>query len=911
MNGRSVWTRRVRRGLLVVLCVVLVPFAGSGSAGAQKHGVTEPVQGLQTDLSDDISAWIIQGIRGVTVDAFVGGELVAADLEYGDVASIPSWTPSVGRKLDIRDSDNGTALLTARLDSLRAGDYSLVVVAPQSGVGAPKLVQFPNDIPDPSIAGSGWLSVRNVNLGPSVDLRMNGEIVAVDISTARGVLIPASGWVDISMVADGTDYHLGSVNVMPGLATVGHLVGNVDGDVVWQTLLPTSDRLAVGTRCDGHRVNVDMNAGHKPTAYTDVILGTDQDDAIFASDGDDIVCAGAGNDLVRGQKGNDVILGEAGDDLLRGGDDADHLDGGEGVDDVYGGRGDDVVLGGPGDDYWVRGGTDDDYVDGGPGNDRRINGNGGSDIVVGNSGDDAYVAGGPRPDQVHGGPGDDYIKGLGGADLLFGDGDDDFLFGGKQNDVMVGGAGTDTCSGGAGLYDLVRCEHVTADQPEYTTAAPEVALNAVACNRYDPLAGLAGVDRDCWLMTIPHDPATTGFDSIVTLPVRRYSRGTDAGPMLVLDGDLQAIESPFSGGLTGIDADPNRDFDVITVDLRGTGDATPSLDCPEVDSIAIPAKVVSFRSAQLSIFGAEAACASRLSEEGVDFGQFSAEANADDLVALREQLQIERWDIWAAGSDTLVAQALTRRDPGGVRRVVLQSAMGFGDDLLGANEANSEQALRAVEDACAQDELCSASFPALGRDRSDLYSSLNSQNVTLTVQTTEASYPVAVDGDRFMREILFNLLQAQDGPASIPKAIHDAKTNLQDVTQRGESTVSFGAVGSEGALLASLCQDQFLLARSNKQRCEPWRTPGQIWTDPTTIEWPVPTLILGGAFDPVTPPEWGANLAKSSTLATNVIFADAGTGMVSGPCARQLVRAHLAEEPLDLTCRVDGSGFGS
>lgn len=853
--------------------------------------------------AENISAWILQVMPDTTVDVFVDGRIVASDLSYGDEASIATWTQSVGRRLEIRNRDDGATLLVSSLDALTSGDYSLVVSTPPSGVGGPQLTVFPNDIPDPPTESDGWLSVRNVDV-ESADLLVNGEVVTTEIASARGVLVPASGWVHVSVIVDRTEVSLGRVQVSPGRASIAYLFRADVGATVWQTLLSASLREALSDKsCAGHRISVDLNAGHVPTDGSDVILGTDGDDSIMAGSGDDIVCGGDGADFVRGQDGNDTILGEGGADRLRGSSDSDHLDGGAGADDLDGGPGDDVVLGGTGNDVLVRGGTGDDFVDGGPGDDVRVNGNGGRDVVTGGSGDDAYVAGGPRPDQIYGGPGDDVIKGLGGADIIFGDTGNDQLFGGKHSDRLFGGLGNDLCSGGTGSFDLIDC----SNGPE----VPDEPVSGVylPCDRPHPIEELAEVI--CGELAVPVSYTEPERKEKVSVGFRRATRGRGAVPLLVLDGDLEAVTAPFAGGLLDLVTNSDEPFDLIMVDLRGTGVAQPSLDCPEVDAVVVPAKVVSYRAARNSIVAAEAECARRLAEQGIRFGDFNATTSAHDLERVRNEFGIAQWNIWAVGPGTLPAQALARINPDAIGQVVLQSAMGFPDDFLGGGVMNSERALVDIEETCAADPVCSATYPTLAADRMRLFAELSQTRPQTSATVGDITYPVLVDGDRFMRETLVGILQnPSDGPVSVPEAIAVALNELGPIVESAESSPTLATVRSEGALLASMCQDQYLLSVSNKERCAPWVTAGQVWSDPTDFEWPVPTLILSGRFDPVTPSSWGTRLAASSDLATDVVFPDAGTGLVTTPCAQDLVRAHLAGEPLDASCRLDGAVFG-
>jgi Ca2+-binding RTX toxin-like protein len=79
------------------------------------------------------------------------------------------------------------------------------------------------------------------------------------------------------------------------------------------------------------------------TAFSDQLVGTNEQDLILAGDQDDFAYGGGGNDSIHGEGGNDVLYGQAGDDALYGGEGNDYLNGGHGDSRLDGGNGSDRV----------------------------------------------------------------------------------------------------------------------------------------------------------------------------------------------------------------------------------------------------------------------------------------------------------------------------------------------------------------------------------------------------------------------------------------------------------------------------------------------------------------------------------------------------------------------------------------
>jgi pimeloyl-ACP methyl ester carboxylesterase len=78
--------------------------------------------------------------------------------------------------------------------------------------------------------------------------------------------------------------------------------------------------------------------------------------------------------------------------------------------------------------------------------------------------------------------------------------------------------------------------------------------------------------------------------------------------------------------------------------------------------------------------------------------------------------------------------------------------------------------------------------------------------------------------------------------------------------------------------------------------CTTWGVPAAdpienepVWSD-------IPTLLLSGAYDPVTPPSWGDEAAAYLSFSTHVVFPDMGHGTVdTRPCPTRIALAFLRD----------------
>jgi pimeloyl-ACP methyl ester carboxylesterase len=99
-------------------------------------------------------------------------------------------------------------------------------------------------------------------------------------------------------------------------------------------------------------------------------------------------------------------------------------------------------------------------------------------------------------------------------------------------------------------------------------------------------------------------------------------------------------------------------------------------------------------------------------------------------------------------------------------------------------------------------------------------------------------------------------------------------------------------------------------ARTSKSPafCPVWRVPAAPASERQPVKAAVPTLLLSGTFDWLTPPAWGREAAKHLSSSRHVVFRAQGHGVViQDPCAARLRDAFI-EEPdpkRALPCRAD------
>ena len=89
------------------------------------------------------------------------------------------------------------------------------------------------------------------------------------------------------------------------------------------------------------------------------------------------------------------------------------------------------------------------------------------------------------------------------------------------------------------------------------------------------------------------------------------------------------------------------------------------------------------------------------------------------------------------------------------------------------------------------------------------------------------------------------------------------------------------------------------------QDCAAWDVPPAAAFENKPVVSDIPTLILSGEHDPITPPAWGELTAEGLSKSQHLVFPGTGHGVLGRHnCSNQVVEEFLAapDEPVDASC---------
>jgi len=377
--------------------------------------------------------------------------------------------------------------------------------------------------------------------------------------------------------------------------------------------------------------------------------------------------------------------------------------------------------------------------------------------------------------------------------------------------------------------------------------------------------------------------------------------------------------------------------DLILVDQRGTGYSDPALDCPEltqaeVDALPLDLPAAESEQRQNAAF---LACRDRLVKAGANLAAFTSAESAADFNDLRQLLGYSSWNLYGISYGTRLALTIERDYPQGLRSVVIDSVLAPQADMIDTQPDNTTRALNQLFDACAADATCNKAYPNLRTVFFDTAKKLDQSPVKLKVTLpdvgitglTGKQVDLLINGDGFISAI-FQSLYVTSYLADLPQVIYEASQgSLDPVAQTSmlfmasDKDISWGMYASVQCYEEAPFADPAKLAADMQAHpelggsqgtvdgtfalCKGWNVPAAPASEDQAVKSDVPTLVLSGQFDPVTPPAWGKLAASTLSKSTYVALPAAGHGAsLSEACPRRLALAYFDSPTaaLDTSC---------
>lgn len=444
----------------------------------------------------------------------------------------------------------------------------------------------------------------------------------------------------------------------------------------------------------------------------------------------------------------------------------------------------------------------------------------------------------------------------------------------------------------------------------------------------------AGYDPECGVLIVPENRSNPDSPTIA-LSVAIYhsmSETPEPDPIVYLIGGPggSAIEYSF------VSFNPRyheflNDHDYIIFDQRGAQHSNPSLDCQNMFEPYYSWGRREMSNEDRANVQAEAliACQNDLVAAGIDVAEYTSAENAADVADLRIALGYDEWNVFGVSYGVRLALTLMRDHPEGIRSVILDSVYPPQVDLFMEYGTNMAAAFAHLFESCANDEGCSSTYPNLENDFYDLVQRLNTESryVTAIHGISNQEFSVYVSGEMLV-DTLFGLMYARDQIPYIPYLIDDAVNGGEELLSvAAQNFVDTGYGISEGLYYSISCSEEapftnWDTAYANlehmpepmrnltflpfiQQVCGAWtlQQPAPIENELVTSD--LPTLVLDGDFDPITPPLWAEETASGLSNSFYYVFPGTGHGVVRSTDCGLSVMLSFVDNPQqapDVSC---------
>jgi pimeloyl-ACP methyl ester carboxylesterase len=442
-----------------------------------------------------------------------------------------------------------------------------------------------------------------------------------------------------------------------------------------------------------------------------------------------------------------------------------------------------------------------------------------------------------------------------------------------------------------------------------------------------PQFGAAGVEAQCGSLSVAENPALPDGRRIALhiawVPADEEGP-TEPDPVFMLAGGPGQAATESYPQVAPAFRDVRRKRHIILVDQRGTGQSNPLL-CDEPDDKDAPA------SAGVRGDAAKADEARRFAErcrdalsKTADLRFYTTTDAIRDLDAVRQAIGAAQLNLVGISYGTRVAQQYAMRYPHSTRALVLDS-VAPNTLILGNDFArNLEQALDLQFGQCGKLPACAK---ALGDPRSRLDALMARLRADPPLVRYRDAATNQVHEDRLLPEHVAGLMRmyayAPLASSLLPLQLEEAAEGRYDglmaMAKMLDSTLSgqmmFGmqlsVICSEDAYglksnpddIATLLGNQF--ADHLGAQCAVWPKGAMPRDFHAPLRSKVPVLLMSGEYDPVTPPRYGSEVAKTLPNGRHLIVRGQGHNVIGTGCMPKLFAQFIDTadaKALDATC---------
>lgn len=360
--------------------------------------------------------------------------------------------------------------------------------------------------------------------------------------------------------------------------------------------------------------------------------------------------------------------------------------------------------------------------------------------------------------------------------------------------------------------------------------------------------------------------------------------------------------------------------DIVMIDQRGTGRSNP-LKC----SFGTPVTAVRALVAGELPLDFVTNCRRNL-ERSADLRFYTTAVAADDVEETRRHLGYGRINVYGGSYGSRAALVYLRRYPRSVRTATLRSVfpLDLRNPLYASRDA--QQAFDLLVSDCAADPGCGAAYPKLADTFGAVMERLALEPARSSSEPSAGSEELAITAPIFAG-LVRRMLYSANGQAAVPAVIFRAAAgDFSMVRPAIAQTLAIQDDLAIGMFLSVTCAEDVRFIRRSDLRGVPGTNLFGTGAVRSLFEacraWPkgiaeplqrlpprdtVPTLLLSGSTDPVTPPSYAERVASTLSNVRSVVMKGEAHGPFS-ECGISMMTDFIASGSLpqaDPSCLAD------
>jgi pimeloyl-ACP methyl ester carboxylesterase len=441
--------------------------------------------------------------------------------------------------------------------------------------------------------------------------------------------------------------------------------------------------------------------------------------------------------------------------------------------------------------------------------------------------------------------------------------------------------------------------------------------------RLEHPARMLAVTAECVSIQVPENPVQPGGRQIELFVARVPAISLDKKPdplFLIAGGPGTSAVDMYTSSAGPFDR-VRRDRDIILLDQRGTG-RSHRLDCDYGD------KNLFERVDDLEVAAANRKCRDELAGKS-DLRMYTTSIAVRDIDTVRRALGYDRINLFGNSYGTRVAQHYARRFPKFTRTVILDGVVNPEVVLGPAIAIDAESALQRILARCTADANCRKAFTDPSADYRALRAQLVSKPVKTMVSDVATGRPINFDfTSRHLSAVLRFASYNDDQAALLPLSLHLAthENNLTPLASQFrvfahslEAAFAYGmhnsvACSEDAPLIDSTKLDLVALNATHMgaaqvqqliESCKDW-PKGVVDADlHAPLKSDAAALLLSGADDPVTPPQYAVLAQRAFADSKHVVIPGHGHGQFGAPCVDRIIGNFVAAgtaKGLDTSC---------